>query len=113
MTQVFIPYVPTRFHKMLNSRIPSFDVSSMEVFGDLVQCVSQDKPAKHIDYPAAFDEIATVMAQYQPGDYVACCGDPVLIAAVMDYAAERGPLKVLRYNKSRDEYFVTEIPTWK
>ena len=101
MRTFYIPHVPTRFVQMLNARVPVFDVSELELRGELRRCVSQECASRHLDYDAAFREIAEAMDGFKEDDAVVCAGDPVLLAVVMSHAAQRAKrINVLRFSRS-------------
>lgn len=108
--RVFIPHVPTRYDRVTQTRVPSFDLNPARQYGEFVCLLDADRTVSADTLPIALSELADGMEDFEPADVLLCVGDVVLIAAAIAYANEvHGKVRLLRWVKNRKSYELVEV----
>lgn len=108
--KVYVPHVPSRYDPVTDRRVPVFDLQPATEYGQLefLLDLSQDTRGK-LD-PSLFQGIKKRLQAMTENDFLLCMGDPIITAAAISYATTLlGRIKVLRWDKSKREYYYTEV----
>jgi hypothetical protein len=109
--KVYVPHVPSRYDPVLSRKVPVFDLQPATQYGDLVFLTDMYNDVRGELSLELFQKMSdTMINTMTPNDYLLCVGDPVLIAAAIKYATDLfGSVNVLRWDKSKKEYYETKV----
>lgn len=109
MNRVFIVQVPAKLYG--NEWRPSFDITPARKFGKL--CFILNRPGNiYLDaLPMVLAHMRDTLKGFGDADYLLPTGEPVAIAAAALIAgtANRGRVKLLKWNRRKSEYEVVQI----
>lgn len=108
--KVYVPHVPSRYDPVTQRRVPVFDLQPATEFGILTFLVDLSQEIRGTLDPSLFQGVKQRIDSMTEDDYLLCMGDPILNAAAIKYATDKlGKIKVLRWDKSKKEYYHTEV----
>ena len=109
MSKVYVPQQPSRFDTATRLWIPTVNLDSAKVYGEVVIMLPPNANRLHTaPLVAALKEL---MASFTAEDYVVAVGDPSLIAAAACIAARKtgGSLRLLKWDRMSKDYISVEL----
>jgi len=107
MSRVFIPQVPSRFERSINTWVPTVSIESAKEFGEIVVMLPPE--ASRLDTDNIVQLLKAAMADYDKDDYILALGDPLVLAIAASIADRASsPLRLLRWDRQTRRYQVAE-----
>lgn len=107
MPRVFIPQIPSRFDRGINSWVPTVSVDAAKEFGEIVVMLPPE--ASRLDANSIVTLLKTAMTNFGEDDYILALGNPMaiaIVAALADRASS--PLRLLQWDKQTRRYQLIE-----
>lgn len=98
MGRVFVVQEPTRWDSVKKAIVPKFDPKDLEKaeqFGSIEYLLSPR--AAPFNSAPIIRELSEKLADYGPGDYLLCTGNPILIGLASAIAADVSPDGTVRF----------------
>lgn len=108
--RVFVVQRPAYFDRGERKWVDKYDLSSAEVYGELIFLLNPGNIYRD-KLDAAIADMRKQLADFGPGDHIMAVGDPVAIAVATLIASEQngGSISLLKYDRINRSYASYEI----
>jgi hypothetical protein len=112
-SRVFVPQVPSRFDKGTRLWVPSVDISSAELYGDITVMFPPDAHSNRLAMEEIVAALSKILHDFKRTDFLLCCGAPALshAAAILASRAAQGRIRILEWDRFARSYHPIEINT--
>lgn len=107
--RVFVVQSPQYRDRTTQEIVTKYDLTPAKVHGTLVTILGPGKI--RIDrVPQALQQIAAVLNDYKPADFILAIGDPAAICAACAVASRRSPvIQLLRWDRATSAYEIVKL----